>query len=150
MQPDRSPGVVLDPNSPGAGEAISQAGELRSARVESLRGLAALRVMIGACVLPLRKGVVLRALEWRPLAFIGVCSYSLYLWHLPIVEHIWQGGWVHSFPALFAVAAPLSIGAAIVSYLAIESPFLRWRRRWASSPAPTAERSLVAELVAAR
>lgn len=113
-------------------------------------GGAASFLMVGACVLPLRKGLVLRALEWRPLAFIGVCSYSLYLWHLPIVAHVWQAGWVHSFPALFAVAAPLSIGAAIVSYFVIESPFLRLRRRWSSSSAPTADRPLVAAPVGAR
>jgi peptidoglycan/LPS O-acetylase OafA/YrhL len=108
-------------------------------------GGAASFLMVGACVLPLRKGFVLRALEWRPLAFIGVCSYSLYLWHVPVVEHIWQAGWVHSFPALFAVAAPLSIGAAIVSYLVIESPFLRLRRRWSSSAAPVVAKPLVSE-----
>jgi peptidoglycan/LPS O-acetylase OafA/YrhL len=115
-----------------------------------LLGGAASFLIVGACVLPLRKGLLVRALEWRVLAFIGVCSYSLYLWHLPIVAHIWQAGWVHSFPALFAVAAPLSIGAAIASYLVIESPFLRLRRRWASSSAPTSERPLVAAPVGAR
>jgi peptidoglycan/LPS O-acetylase OafA/YrhL len=116
---------------------------------EVLGGVASF-LMVGACVLPLRKGVLLRALEWRVLAFIGVCSYSLYLWHLPIVGHIWVDGWVHSFPALFAVTAPLCIAAAVVSYLVIESPFLRLRRRWASSSAPTSEQPLVAEPAVAR
>jgi peptidoglycan/LPS O-acetylase OafA/YrhL len=116
---------------------------------EVLGGLASF-LMVGACVLPLRKGLLVRALEWRVLAFIGVCSYSLYLWHLPIVNHIWLAGWVHSFPALLAVAGPLSIGAAIVSYLVIESPFLRLRRRWSNSSAATAEPPLVAEPAAVR
>jgi peptidoglycan/LPS O-acetylase OafA/YrhL len=107
-------------------------------------------LMVGACVLPLEKGYLVRALEWRVLAFIGVCSYSLYLWHLPIVGHIWSAGWVHSFLALFVVAAPASIAAATVSYLVIESPFLRLRRRWASSSAPTPEGPLVSAPVAAR
>jgi peptidoglycan/LPS O-acetylase OafA/YrhL len=110
-----------------------------------LLGGAASFLMVGACVLPLRKGLLLRALEWRVLAFIGVCSYSLYLWHVPIINHIWSASWVHSFPALLAVTGPLSIGAAIVSYLVIESPFLRLRRRWSSSSAPTVAQPLVAE-----
>jgi peptidoglycan/LPS O-acetylase OafA/YrhL len=113
-------------------------------------GGAASFLMVGACVLPLQKGYSLRALEWRPLAFIGVCSYSLYLWHLPIEAHIWSAGWVHSFPALLVVAGPLCVGAAITSYFVIESPFLRLRRRWASASAPTPETPLVAAPAVAR
>ena len=116
---------------------------------EVLGGVASF-LMVGACVLPLEKGFAVRGLEWKVLAFIGVGSYSLYLWHLPIVTHIWEAGWVHSFPALLVVAAPLAIGAAIVSYLVIESPFLRLRRRWAQSSAPTAQGPVVATPVAAR
>ena len=51
--------------------------------------------MGGGRVLPRRRapsrcrstpGPLTRALDWRPLALLGVASYSLYLWHLPIVE----------------------------------------------------------------
>jgi peptidoglycan/LPS O-acetylase OafA/YrhL len=69
--------------------------------------------------------VLARALDWRPLALVGVASYSLYLWHLPIVEAL--------TPGAVLVSVPLSLLAALVSYRLVEAPFLRLRRRWSSS-----------------
>jgi peptidoglycan/LPS O-acetylase OafA/YrhL len=83
-------------------------------------------LVVGAAVLPLRHGPLVRALDWRPLALVGVGSYSLYLWHLPIVEALARHG-----ALLWAV--PLSLVAALVSYRLVEAPFLRLRRRWSSS-----------------
>ena len=89
-------------------------------------------LLIGACVLPLRPGRLVRALEWRPLAALGVASYSLYIWHLPIVLHL-----AHHFrgrPAeALAVELPLLIAVAALSYALVEAPFLRLRRRWSPS-----------------
>jgi peptidoglycan/LPS O-acetylase OafA/YrhL len=101
-------------------------------------GLAAVAsfLTVGACVLPLRGGPLVRALDWRPLAVVGVASYSLYLLHLPIVS------WLHpdvasGFGGLLAVALPLCVIVALISYRLVEAPFLRLRRRWSrSSPAP--------------
>ena len=92
---------------------------------------------VGACVLPLRHGPVTRALDWRPLAILGVASYSLYIWHFPLIS------WFHpspagGFAALFAIAVPLSIAVALLSYRSIEAPFLRLRRRW-TKPRPEPE-----------
>ena len=103
-------------------------------------------LVVGACVLPLRPGPFVRVLEWRPLAAVGLASYSLYLWHGPLVLWMEGGhyegaalrftgpGW--SFAGLLAVAAPVSIAVALVSYRLIESPFLRLRRRWSPAAAP--------------
>jgi peptidoglycan/LPS O-acetylase OafA/YrhL len=101
-------------------------------------GLCALAAFltVGACVLPLRTGRLTRALAWRPLAALGVASYSLYLWHFPLVH------WLYPTPAstfwgLAALSVPLSVVVALLSYRAIESPFLKLRRRWTrTSPAP--------------
>jgi peptidoglycan/LPS O-acetylase OafA/YrhL len=96
---------------------------------EPLCAVAAM-LMLGACVLPLRRGRLLRALEWRPLAAVGVASYSLYMWHFPLVVHIaWLGNTLRSF----VVLVPLSLVVAFASYYAIEAPFLRLRRRWAAA-----------------
>jgi peptidoglycan/LPS O-acetylase OafA/YrhL len=86
---------------------------------------------VGAVVLPLEPGRVVRALDWRPLALVGVASYSLYIWHVPIIEQLYLRPALTSFPALLAVATPLALVVAAVSYVLVEHPALRLRRRWA-------------------
>ncbi|MDJ0391464.1 acyltransferase family protein [Roseomonas sp. E05] len=52
-------------------------------------GLAALPPCLGAALIILGGetggSVVARLLSWRPIAFIGLVSYSLYLWHWPVM-----------------------------------------------------------------
>jgi peptidoglycan/LPS O-acetylase OafA/YrhL len=109
---------------------------------------------IGALVLPLRGGVVAPALGWRGVATIGIASYSLYLWHYPIVT--WLGGHssLRAFGVLTITAGTLSIAVALVSYRLVEAPFLGMRRRWSpaaasqdasssGAPAPAAPSSTV-------
>ncbi|HET8673296.1 MAG TPA: acyltransferase [Thermoleophilaceae bacterium] len=94
-------------------------------------------LMVAACVLPLRPGRLVRALEWKPLAAIGIVSYSLYMWHFPIVAHLGRGSALSGHTLLsFGLLVPLSLAAAFASYALIEAPFLRLRRRWAPSAAP--------------
>ena len=69
-----------------------------------------------------------RVLETRPMVFVGVLSYSLYLWQQPFLNPH-NAGWVAAWPINIVLAA----GAALVSYYVIESPFLRLKDR-ASSP----------------
>ena len=88
-------------------------------------------LVVGGAALPLRQGVLVRALDWRPLALVGVASYSLYLWHLPLLESLTrhQGrGW-----GVLAAGVVLAILIAFASYRLVEAPFLRLRRRWSSS-----------------
>lgn len=92
---------------------------------------------VGACVLPLRHGRLVRWLDWRPLAVIGVASYSLYIWHDPIVT--WLGGLSglpHGYLAQLAIAGGVCVAVALISYRVIETPFLRLRRPWSPSGAP--------------
>ena len=91
-------------------------------------------LLVGACVLPLRTGPLVRALEWRPLAVLGVAAYSLLLWHDPILKALAKSAWLSSgFPALLAVGLPLCCLVALASYALIEASFLSLRRRWAHS-----------------
>ena len=64
-----------------------------------------------------------RILNWKPIAFIGVLSYSLYLWQQLFLNRN-SSAWVNAFPQnlLFAVAAGLG------SYFLLEKPLLKLRR----------------------
>jgi peptidoglycan/LPS O-acetylase OafA/YrhL len=94
---------------------------------------------IGACVLPLRHGPLTGALAWWPLAAVGVASYSLYLWHVPVLSALMSLGLPSRFASLTAVGIPLSILVALLSYRLIEEPFLRLRGTWSRYAAARTE-----------
>jgi peptidoglycan/LPS O-acetylase OafA/YrhL len=86
-----------------------------------------------ACVMLVAAAVggtdLARVLAWRPLVWVGVISYSLYLWHYVIV---WLFG-LDSFRPWYTI--PLSVVAAWLSYRFVEQPFRRRRSRLAALPA---------------
>ena len=91
------------------------------------------------CLLPAMIGpdsAVRRALASWPAVIVGRLSYSLYLWHWGALGVADWAATRESVPWL-AVAAPLTVALATLSYLAIERPMLRLRRR-AGSHAPLA------------
>lgn len=65
-----------------------------------------------------------RILNWEPLVFIGVLSYSLYVWQQLFLNR-GSSLWINRFPENLMFA----FGAALISYYAIEKPFLRLRDR---------------------
>jgi peptidoglycan/LPS O-acetylase OafA/YrhL len=73
-----------------------------------------------------------RVLEARPMVFVGVVSYSLYLWQqLFLNPH--PTHWAPSWP----VGLGLAFAAAVISYYVIERPFLRLKARMAPKPSPS-------------
>lgn len=91
-------------------------------------------LLVGACVLPLRGSIAVTVLDWRPLAVLGTASYSLYLWHLPIIDALADkplGGYVGHL----TVGVVACVLVSLVSYRIIEAPFLRLRRRWGDTAA---------------
>ncbi len=67
---------------------------------------------------------------WRPLAFIGAYSYSIYLWHIPV--RFFGLGWLprNSAPLTRAAAyLALSLLAGIAAAWLVERPFLALRDR---------------------
>lgn len=97
-------------------------------------------LVVGACVLPLRPSPLHAVLSWRPLALVGVISYSIYAWQGPIIEELYGT----SLPkgVVFVAVLVGVIGFSALSYRVVEAPFLRLRRRWAdtspAAPAPPA------------
>lgn len=77
-------------------------------------------------------GVVRRGLSWRPIVFVGLISYSLYLWHWPI--HVFwnyaSGGAANSVQTAALIA--LSFVLAVLSWRYVEMPFRR--KQWVSRP----------------
>jgi peptidoglycan/LPS O-acetylase OafA/YrhL len=64
-------------------------------------------------------------LNWRPVAFIGVLSYSLYLWQQPFLDR-----YVKSPLTAFPLNVILAFAAALISYYVIEKPFLKLKKRF--------------------
>lgn len=63
-----------------------------------------------------------RLLSWKPVVFIGLISYSLYLWHWPIL--VYANYWLlHPSNVINSLMIPLSIIIAFLSWKFIETPF---------------------------
>lgn len=92
-------------------------------------GLAALLPTLGtACLISSPRSVVNRKLLASPPAvFVGLISYSWYLWHWPLLSfaRIVSGGML-SVPQALLIAT-LSLGLAVLSHRFIEQPFRRSR-----------------------
>jgi peptidoglycan/LPS O-acetylase OafA/YrhL len=90
-------------------------------------------------------GLPRRVLALAPLAWLGLVSYGMYLWHLAIVELLGLRADPAHFsaaglglaerierlttPVLYVIAVAASAAVAAVSYYVIELPFLRRKER---------------------
>jgi peptidoglycan/LPS O-acetylase OafA/YrhL len=122
-----------------------------------LLGALASALIIGALVLPLRHGREIAPFRWRWIALLGVISYSVYLWHVPVLiaianrslttTHLILG---RGMTQLFGIGLPVSVAIGALSYWQIERRGLSRRRRWSgntlASAAPTPGSSRPGEL----
>lgn len=93
-------------------------------------GINALYPCLGAAMLmiagSLGSRIVATVLTPRPMVFIGLISYSLYLWHWPVLAFVrYFYGTVEGARALGAVAVMLFL--AVASYRYVEIPARHWR-----------------------
>jgi peptidoglycan/LPS O-acetylase OafA/YrhL len=86
-------------------------------------GLPALAPCIGTALLISTPGsVVNRWLAGRAIVFIGAISYSLYLWHWPILAGFRYYFEAYELPLIILIAfAIITIGLSLVSYFVVES-----------------------------
>jgi peptidoglycan/LPS O-acetylase OafA/YrhL len=97
-------------------------------------GLAVTAVAAAGLVAGAATGAGERVLAWRPLAYLGIISYGLYLWHRPLMRAFTDSG-LGGVPWAVAVMFALSIGLAFLSRRFIEDPFLALKNRYFSSTA---------------
>jgi peptidoglycan/LPS O-acetylase OafA/YrhL len=102
-----------------------------------LWGLAALLLLLPAAFEGHRTGIPRRLLSLPFVGWLGLVSYGIYLWHLPLVARIarvekWAGVDTSGLPAtvlLFFLVATVAVGCAAVSYYLVERPILRLKER---------------------
>ena len=109
-----------------------------------LQPIIALLIVIPAVFTKPGYGLAGKLLSWKPVAWLGLISYGIYLWHLSVQYFIFDHGWVFGpSPAQrtvvsLAMVLGITIPIAAFSYYVIEKPFLRfkdWRpRREEDSP----------------
>jgi peptidoglycan/LPS O-acetylase OafA/YrhL len=75
-----------------------------------------------------------RVLGWRPLAYVGLISYGLYLWHRPVMRVFTDAG-LGGVPWAVVLMFAMSIGLAFLSRRLVEDPFLALKDRYFSSRA---------------
>jgi peptidoglycan/LPS O-acetylase OafA/YrhL len=122
---------------------------LRYSKLTPFPGLAALVPCIGSALI-IRAGefgpsLVGKVLSWRPVVFIGLISYSLYLWHWPVIVMHKMGmlanplsilpPWCTAlFPTLrldMIIEGLVPFVLAVLSWRFVERPF-RSRSMWIS------------------
>ncbi|MEA2404784.1 MAG: hypothetical protein QOE08_1431 [Thermoleophilaceae bacterium] len=86
-------------------------------------------------------GLAPRVLAARPLLFLGLVSYGFYLYHYAIIEFVQRhvtgdmtAGAGVRFAVCVAIALPLSVAAAALSYYLVERPALGLKRLVGRAP----------------
>jgi peptidoglycan/LPS O-acetylase OafA/YrhL len=85
-------------------------------------------------------GPLVAGLSWMPLRWFGTLSYSLYLWHYPLIAFGRQLGVMReNHPTPLRVLVPLGIATLLCawgSFQLVERPFLRMRGRFQPRSGP--------------
>ncbi len=93
----------------------------------TLQGISLIPVFV--CAVRYPKWLPMRPLNFRPVAFVGVLSYSLYLVHQVVLAAVWHelpeaGNAVCGF-----VTLAVSMAIACILYVAVEKPCARLRHK---------------------
>ncbi len=91
-------------------------------------------ILVGIIILDIsisRESMLRVILSLKPLVWIGGISYGVYLWHYPIYSVMLSRGFSKASVLVFGTLSAFAV--ASVSYYCLERPFLRLKRRWASS-----------------
>jgi peptidoglycan/LPS O-acetylase OafA/YrhL len=113
----------------------------------ALRGLVAFLLVLPAVFGDHAGGWPRRLLGHGWMRWLGLISYGIFLWHLPLLLWMYRHG-VHFAPLLLVCTVAVTIACAAASYYLVERPLLRFKdpgpRRGAQGahrPAPAARPS---------
>ena len=106
-------------------------------------------VVAPAVIVPAGRSWSLRVIGSRPLAYVGMLSYGIYLWHYAVIEWLVRRigcnpaalnvcpATVHwSFVKVSLAAIPLSIAAGAASWYLVERPAIRIAHRYGRPTPP--------------
>jgi peptidoglycan/LPS O-acetylase OafA/YrhL len=108
------------------GEAVVPMDMLWGAAVASFLVFAGSRIVAGAAA----RSRVVRLLECKPVVWLGACSYSVYLVHMPLVKLVWAGlkgqglSRTMNYGVMLVTAVPLTLAVAYLFYRLFEKPFM--------------------------
>ncbi|HEY7347887.1 MAG TPA: acyltransferase [Ktedonobacterales bacterium] len=107
---------------------VAPGGELWTILGEWTLGLCFAFLLLGVLV---GQPILRRIFSMTGLRFIGIISYSLYLWHYPILTFLAQGysaSLPHAYLSFTIAGLVLIFPVASASFYLIERPFIRLRR----------------------
>jgi peptidoglycan/LPS O-acetylase OafA/YrhL len=98
-----------------------------------LYGATAFFLLLPAVFGPQDRGLVRKFLRWKPLVYLGLISYGVYLWHQAWIGRAfsWTGSPLFraSFPAVLTTAFAWTLVTASLSWFLVERPLLQVRDR---------------------
>ena len=81
-----------------------------------------------------------RGFSWRPITWLGLISYSVYLWHPVILQVATDDVGIRTWPEKIATApliGSLILSVSWASYRWVEQPFQRLKDRRVPEPEPS-------------
>lgn len=85
-----------------------------------------------------------KLLAWKPIAWVGLVSYGVYLFHYPVIRVLGDKADVDEAKVMFLLAVPITLAIAAASFYLVERPALRLKSRVTGRPSvavaePTAQ-----------
>ncbi len=97
------------------------------------QGIVALFLLLPIVFRGSPRSLVMRLVDWKPLAYCGVVSYGIYLWHQSWIAqavHLQYRPVFHaSLPLLVSFGATMSVLTATLSWYGVERPIVQWASR---------------------